>query len=80
MWLTDGGGILGAGMAATDVPPVTSPDDPRLTGMGEDDIAGADQIAGLLAATPDERLDSLGAMLDFVEEARAVLLRTRLER
>jgi hypothetical protein len=75
----EGSGILGAGMAATDAPPVTSPDDPRLAGMGDDDIAGADQITGLLAATPDERLDSLVAILDFVDEARAVLLRTRLE-
>lgn len=45
--------------------------------MGQEDVAGADQIAERLAATPDERLDDLVAMLDFVEEARAALLRTR---
>jgi hypothetical protein len=48
--------------------------------MGEDDVAGADQIAGLLSATPDERLDGLVAMLDFVNDARAALLKMRLER
>ena len=44
--------------------------------MGREDVAGADQIAGMLAATPDERLDGLVAMLEFVEEARAALSRT----
>ena len=43
--------------------PVVSPDDPRLASMGREDVAGADQIAGMLAATPDERLDSLVAIL-----------------
>lgn len=47
--------------------------------MGEDQVAGADQIAGLLSATPDERLDGLVAMLDFVEEARATLRKTTTE-
>lgn len=56
---------------------ITSPDDPRLASMGREDVAGADQIAGRLAATPDERLDSLVAVLEFVEEGRAALLRTR---
>lgn len=60
--------------------PITSPDDPRLAGMGEDSVAGADQIAGLLAATPDERLASLVSMLQFLEEARAALLETLQER
>ena len=63
-------------MAARDDSPITSPDDPRLTAMGLEDIAGADQIAGMLAATPDERLDGLEAMLEFIEEARAALSRT----
>jgi hypothetical protein len=39
--------------------------------MGREDVAGADQIAGMLAATPDERLDSLVAILRFVADARA---------
>jgi hypothetical protein len=67
-------------MTPGDDQPITSPDDPRLVGMGEEDIAGKDQIAGLLSATPDERLDSLVAMLDFVDDARAALLKIRLER
>jgi hypothetical protein len=67
-------------MTLADDLPITSPEDPRLIGMGEDDVAGADQIAGLLSATPDERLDGLVAMLDFVNDARAALLKMRLER
>ena len=63
-------------MADRDDSPITSPDDPRLAVMGREDVAGADQIAGRLAATPDERLDGLVAMLEFVEEARAALSRT----
>ncbi len=50
--------------------PVTSPDDPRLAGMGTEDVAGADQIDGMLAMTPDERLDSLVAMAEFIDEMR----------
>ena len=50
--------------------PVSSPDDPRLIGMGSEDIAGADQIDGLLAMSPDERLDSLLAMVAFSAELR----------
>lgn len=50
--------------------PVSSPDDPRLAGMGMDDVAGADQIDGMLAMTPDDRLDSLVAMVGFVEQLR----------
>lgn len=69
----EGDDILGIGMVPPDSSPITSPDDPRLVGVGDDDIGGADQIAGLLAATPDERLDGLVAMLDFLEEARAAL-------
>ena len=57
--------------------PIVSPDDPRLAGMGLEDIAGADQLARSLAATPDERLDDLTALLDFVCEAREALLRIR---
>ena len=56
-----------------DESPVTSADDPRLRGMGQEHVAGADQIAGLLEATPDGRLDHLIAVLRFVEEARAAL-------
>ncbi len=44
--------------------------------MGEEDVAGADQIGGLLLATPDERLDGLVAILGFVEEARVTLRKT----
>ncbi len=52
-----------------DHPPVTSPDDPRLKGMGTEDIAGADQIDRMLALSPHERLQRLLDMLEF--EARA---------
>lgn len=45
--------------------------------MRREDVAGADQLAGLLAATPDERLDSLTAILELVEEARRALRGTR---
>jgi len=54
----------------TEVTPVTSPDDPRLAGMGTEDVAGADQIDGMLAMTPDDRLDSVVAMADFAEQLR----------
>lgn len=54
---------------------ITSPDDPRLRGMGREAVSGADQIASRLAATPDERLDALAAVLEFVAEARAALRR-----
>jgi hypothetical protein len=56
--------------------PIASPNDPRLKGMGQEDVAGADQISSMLAATPDERLDGLVAMLEFLEEARAALRRS----
>ena len=52
---------------------ITSADDPRLVRMGREDVAGADQIAHLIAATPDERLDGLVAMLELIEEAREAL-------
>lgn len=48
-----------------------------MAGMGLEDVAGADQLARSLAATPDERLDELTAVLEFVCEAREALLRTR---
>lgn len=48
---------------------VTSPEDPRLKGMGMEDVAGADQIDRMLALLPHERLQLLLDMLDF--EARA---------
>lgn len=66
-------------MPSVDDAPITSPDDPRLIGMGQEEVAGADQIAGLLLATPDERLDGLVAILDFVEEARVTLHRALAE-
>lgn len=53
-----------------DPPPVTSPDDPRLAGMGKDSVAGEDQIAQMLAASPRERLECLLEMLAFEERAR----------
>jgi hypothetical protein len=52
-----------------DPPPVTSPDDPRLAGMGMDSVAGEDQIAQMLAASPRERLQCLLDMLAFEERA-----------
>jgi hypothetical protein len=58
-----------------DALPVTSPDDPRLGGMGKESVAGQDQIAQMLAATPRERLRCLVEMLDFEDRAhRARLL------
>jgi hypothetical protein len=49
--------------------PVTSPDDPRLGGMGREDVPGADQIPQMLAAAPRERLRCLLEMLAFEERA-----------
>jgi hypothetical protein len=49
--------------------PVTSPDDPRLVGMGQEDVPGADQIPQMLASSPRERLRSLVEMLAFEERA-----------
>jgi hypothetical protein len=62
-------------MASSNDIPIVSVDDPRLDGMGLEDVAGADQIDRTLAATPDERLDNLVAMLEFLEDARAAMLR-----
>jgi hypothetical protein len=53
----------------SDVPAVTSPDDPRLVGMGQESVAGEDQIDQMLAATPAERLRCLVEMLEFEERA-----------
>jgi hypothetical protein len=50
-------------------PPVVSPDDPRLEGMGKESVAGEDQIAQMLAAAPRERLRCLLDMLAFEERA-----------
>ena len=50
--------------------PVTSPDDPRIAGIGASEIAGSDQLDGMLAMTPDERLDALVAMVAFTRELR----------
>jgi len=33
--------------SGADRSPITSPDDPRLAAMGQEDVAGADQIAGM---------------------------------
>lgn len=41
--------------------------------MGREDVAGADQIVANLAATPDERLDSLTALVAFIDEGRDAL-------
>jgi hypothetical protein len=49
--------------------PVTSPDDPRLAGMGLETVAGEDQIAQVLAASPRERLRWLIDMLEFEQRA-----------
>ena len=49
--------------------PVTSPDDPRLRSVGMEGVAGGDQIDGMLALPPRERLRRLLDTLDF--EARA---------
>jgi hypothetical protein len=48
---------------------VTSADDPRLAGQGQEQVAGADQIAQMLVATPRERLRLLLDMLAFEERA-----------
>jgi hypothetical protein len=48
---------------------VTSPDDPRLGGLGREEVPGADQIPQMLAATPRERLQCLLDMLAFEERA-----------
>ena len=52
-----------------DLPPVTSPDDPRLAGMGRESVAGEDQVAQMLAVSPRERLKCLLDMLAFEERA-----------
>lgn len=62
---------LGAMTLPTKVLPVTSPDDPRLRGMGSEDVAGADQIAQVLALSPRERLQYLLDMLAFEERAHS---------
>lgn len=64
-------------MATGEPRPIGTPDDPRLAGMGQEQVAGADQIAARLAATPDERLDSLVALVEFVDEGRAALSHPR---
>jgi len=53
--------------------PVTSPDDPRLAGMGSEQVAGADQIPQMQAATPRERLQCLLDMLAFEERAHKAI-------
>jgi hypothetical protein len=64
--------------AHPDLTPITSPNDPRLAGMGREDVSGADQIAQMLGATPRERLQCLLDALDFEERAHgARILRNK---
>jgi hypothetical protein len=56
-----------------DPAPVTSPDDPRVARLVPDDVAGGDQIAQMLAATPRERLQLLLDMLAFEERAHGAI-------
>lgn len=60
-------------MATPDRSLVSGPDDPRLVDMDLDDVSGADQVVARLAATPDERLDSLTALVAFIDEGREAL-------
>ena len=55
---------------------MTSPDDPRLAGLAREEVAGADQIPQMLAATPRDRLRLLLDMLAFEERAHKA---TRLQ-
>jgi hypothetical protein len=50
--------------------------------MGASEIAGSDQLDGMLAMTPDERLDALVAMVAFTRELRGgrTTLRLLLEK
>lgn len=50
--------------------PITSPADPRVAAARDEDVAGADQIPALLAASPRERLQRLVESLAFEERAR----------
>ena len=52
-----------------DLTPVSSALDPRLARICKEDVAGADQIAALLAASPRERLQCLLDGLAFEERA-----------
>ena len=49
--------------------PVMSSEDPRLAGLEREEVAGADQIPQMLAATPRERLRLLLDALAFEERA-----------
>lgn len=53
---------------------MTSPDDPRLAGLAREEVAGADQIPQMLAATPRDRLRLLLDMLAFEERAHKATL------
>lgn len=64
-------------MAVREAQPVERPDDPRLAEMGREDVAGADQILAKLAATPDERLDSLEAIVEFILAGREAMAAAR---
>lgn len=50
--------------------PITSPADPRVVAASHEEVAGADQIPALLAASPRERLQRLVEGLAFEERAR----------
>jgi Fe2+ transport system protein FeoA len=56
---------------------VTSPADPRLEAMGQESVAGADQIPQLLAVPPRERLQLLLEMLAFEERAHRATLQPK---
>lgn len=62
-------------MALAEPRRIDSPNDPRLDRMGREQVTGADQILARLAATPDERLDSLIALVEFVHDTREALSR-----
>jgi len=58
------------------VVPITAPDDPRLVPQ-DDGVAGADQIAEVLALSPRERLRYLVETLRFEERAHRARPRSR---
>ena len=69
--MTKGGTVF---VMQNDPLPVTSADDPRLADMGREGVAGADQIAALLVATPRDRLRLLLAGLKFEQRAHQARL------
>lgn len=65
-------GILDGMVTHVDDVPVTAADDPRLVGMGLEDVAGADQLR--LSWTPAERFQYFLDMVEFMEAARSARL------